>query len=94
MILMGKSHGFHGSRSPGYVLRPHGCLLGGRQLRPGDRRGAIVVADQLEQDSAAMGTNQGASGTKWGFDHGQVGLNMIYNMIQHDSTDSTWSTMI
>lgn len=33
-----------------YVLRPHGCLLGGRQLRPGDRRGAIVVADQLEQE--------------------------------------------
>lgn len=33
-----------------YVIRPHGCLLGGRQLRPEDRRGAIVVADQLEQE--------------------------------------------
>jgi len=33
-----------------YVLRPHGCVLGGRQLRAADRRGAVVVADALEQE--------------------------------------------
>jgi hypothetical protein len=56
---------------PGYVLRPHGCLLGGRQLRPGDRRGAIVVADQLEQDSVGIGKT-GCIGKNMGFDHRQV----------------------
>ena len=35
----------------GYALRPHGCVLGDRQMRPQDRRGALVVArDRLEEE--------------------------------------------
>ena len=31
-------------------MRPHSCLLGGRQLRPLDRRGALVLSsDVLEE---------------------------------------------
>lgn len=34
----------------GYAWRPHGCLLGGKRMRPRDRHGALVVADTLQEE--------------------------------------------